>query len=163
MSSDRSRNLSLAARDNIAKAKYYREIRNMSEGQNNKRWGILNIKYKDTDDVLTKSLSTAAGAIADVKTKSPVVNALLELSTALIDNTVQNKLGTQNMLETNKKHTDVLNEQTKSTKDAGIALDKKEVPLITIMKTVNSQNVNTAFLDLFKPSVEESKSLFTNG
>jgi len=163
MSSDRSRNLSLAARDNIAKAKYYREIRNMSEGQNNKRWGILNIKYKDTDDVLTKSLSTAAGAIADVKTKSPVVNALLELSTALIDSTVQNKLGTQNMLETNKKHTDVLNEQTKSTKDAGIALDKKEVPLITIMKAVNSQDVNTAFLDLFKPSTEESKSLFTNG
>ena len=67
------------------------------------------------------------------------------------------------MLETNKKHTDVLNEQTKSTKEAGIALDKKEVPLITIMKTVNSQNVNTAILDLFKPSVDDSKSLFTNG
>ena len=57
----------------------------------------------------------------------------------------------------------MLNEQTKSTKEAGIALDKKEVPLITIMKAVNSENTNAALLNLFKPSVDDNKFLFTNG
>ena len=162
MSSDRSRNLSMSSRDSIAKAKYYRETRKLSEGQNNKRWGILNIKYKDTDDVMTKSLSTAAGAISDVKTKSPILNAFLDLSAALIDNTVQNKLGTQNMLETNKKHTEVLNEQTQSTKEAGKSLEKKEVPLITIMKSIDKQKIDSTFLNLFQPNVGENKTLFTN-
>ena len=161
MSNDRSRNLSLSSRDSMAKAKYYRETRKLSEGQNNKRWGILNVKYKDTDDVVTKSISVASGAIQDVKTKSPVINALLELGGALLDNTVQNKLGTQNMLETNKKHTEVLNEQTESTKEAGKAIEKKDIPIVTIMQTVNRENINKSFANLFGDG-QQKKSLFSN-
>ena len=163
MSYDRSRNLSLMARDSMAKARYHRETRKIDESMNTKRWGIFKARYKDSDDIMAKSLSTASGAIQDVKTKSPVINAFLELSGALIDNTVQTKIGTKAMLETNKKHTEVLKEQVASTSEAGKSLEKKEVPIINIVTPIKSSDIKIATLGgMFNYNNDNKKELFAN-
>ena len=159
---DPKRNMNREMRDRMAKAKYDREMRKIQEGAHYKRWGVFDIMYKNKDDVVEKSLSTASGFIQDIETKSPMLNALMKLSGSLVDNAVQTRNGTKELLAMAEQQTAVLEIQRDATKDTSKSLEKKDNVEHTIFvnnqgKAMTAGEVTESFLKMFVTQTTDPK------
>ena len=162
MNHDPSRNMNREMRDRMAKAKYDREMRKIHESNHYKRWGVFDVMYKDRDTVIEKTLSTASGYIQDIETKSPLINALLKLSGSLVDNAVQTRNGTKEMLAMAEQQTELLELQKEATEDASKALEEKDKVDHTIYinshgKPMSAEDITESFIKLFVNENGEQK------
>ena len=163
MNHDPSRNMNREMRDRMAKAKYDREMRKIHESNHYKRWGVFDVMYKDRDTVIEKTLSTASGYIQDIETKSPLINALLKLSGSLVDNAVQTRNGTKEMLAMAEQQTELLELQKEATEDASKALEEKDKVDHTIYinshgKPMSAEDITESFIKLFVNENGEQKN-----
>ena len=115
ISASNERNANAVYRDRIAKARYDRHMRNRNEDMNLKKFGQLNVTYSDSNDVLAKALSVASGAVQDINSDNEIVNMLTKLTGAITDSTVQNKLGTQKIIEQQEKQIEAIKENIEET------------------------------------------------
>ena len=115
ISSNAERNANAAYRDTVAKARYDRHMRTRNEEMNLKKFGQLNVTYTDSDDVLAKALSVASGAVQDINSDNEIVNVLTKLTGAITDSTVQNKLGTQKIIEQQEKQIEAIKDNIEET------------------------------------------------
>ena len=121
---DPSRQASANIRDINAKAKYNREMRYRDEGRNMKEFGMFKVSYSNKDDVIARSLSTASGYVQDLKSDKPLINALTRLAGAITDSTVQEKLGTRQLLKEKEKQTEILREATEEVESINKSTEK---------------------------------------
>ena len=160
---DPKRNMNREMRDRMAKAKYDREMRKIQESNHYKRWGVFDVMYKNKDDVVEKTLSTMSGYLQDVETKSPLLNALMRLSGSLVDNAVQTRNGTKELLAMAEQQTEVLEIQRDATKDTSKSLEKKDNINHTIFinsqgKAMNAGEITESFLKMFVTQTTDAKT-----
>ena len=109
------RNTNAAYRNTLAKARYDKHMRTRNEEMNLKKFGQLNVTYTDSDDVLAKALSVASGAVQDINSDNQLLNVITKLTGAITDSTVQNKLGTEKIIQQQEKQIEAIKDNIEET------------------------------------------------
>ena len=90
-------------------------MRTRNEEMNLKKFGQLNVTYTDSDDVLAKALSVASGAVQDINSDNQLLNVITKLTGAITDSTVQNKLGTEKIIQQQEKQIEAIKDNIEET------------------------------------------------
>ena len=157
---DPSRQASANIRDINAKAKYNREMRYRDEGRNMKEFGMFKVSYSNKDDVIARSLSTASGYVQDLKSDKPLINALTRLAGAITDSTVQEKLGTRQLLKEKEKQTEILREATEEVESINKSTEKLVKSNLDIIPKMTDEEKKAELARCFNLIKQAEKEMF---
>ena len=157
---DPSRQASANIRDLNAKAKYNREMRYRDEGRNMKEFGMFKVSYSNKDDVIARSLSTASGYVQDLKSDKPLINALTRLAGAITDSTVQEKIGTRQLLKEKEKQTEILREATEEVESINKSTEKLVKSNLDIIPKMTDEEKKAELARCFNLIKQAEKEMF---
>lgn len=135
-------------------------MRYRDEGRNMKEFGMFKVSYSNKDDVIARSLSTASGYVQDLKSDKPLINALTRLAGAITDSTVQEKLGTRQLLKEKEKQTEILREATEEVESINKSTEKLVKSNLDIIPKMTDEEKKAELARCFNLIKQAEKEMF---